>query len=198
MGRDLADAAEAIAEAVQDVRQSAGRGDRPIGSRGVGDQLLMNGRGGDSGIAEWGVELGIGLRVRFHQGVDWLGQFGVVVFGLVSSAGGEVIETADTGAKFAEAGLDRFATPAEYLFGASGIPFAVRDGHLGLELTASKAGQFAGGGKDDFLHRGQQVGRHECILVREGATSGELVAAMGYHTPGSSGRSFAAGCLRPR
>lgn len=111
----------------------------------------MNGRSGDSGVAEWGVELGISLRVRFHQDVDLLDQFGVVVFGLVSPTSAEVVEAADAGALFAEAGRDGFATPAEDLLRASRFTLAILDGHLGLELATAKASQFAGGGKDDFL-----------------------------------------------
>lgn len=143
---------------------------------------MMNGCGGDSGVAEWGVELGIGLRVRFHQEVDLLDQFGVVVFGLVSSASGVVVEAANAGAKFAETGRDGSATPAEDLFSASRFTFAVLEGHLGLELTTSKAGQFAGGGKDDVLHTGRQVGLHDRILFHEGTTSWKLVIAMWYRT----------------
>lgn len=100
----------------------------------------MNGRSGDAGVAECGVELGIGLRVRFHQDVDLLDQFGGVVFGLVSSASGEVVEAADAGAKFAQTGRDGGATPAKDVFGPSRFPLAVLEGHLGLEPAASKAG----------------------------------------------------------
>jgi hypothetical protein len=128
----------------------------------------MNRGGGDSGVAEWRVELGIGLRVRFHQDVDLLDQFGVVVFGLVSPPSGEVVEAANAGAVFAESGRDGIAAPTEDLFGASRFPLAVLDGHLRLKLAPSKAGQFAGGGKDDVLHRGRQVGLHDRVLVREG------------------------------
>jgi hypothetical protein len=138
----------------------------------------MNGRGGDSGIAEWGVELGIGLRVRFHQDVDLLDQFGVIVFGLVSPTSGEVVEAANAGAVFAETGRDGIATPTEDLFGASRFTLAVLDGHLGLELAPSKASQFAGGGKDDVLHRGRQVGLHDRNLFHEGTTRWWLVVAM--------------------
>jgi hypothetical protein len=176
LGRDLADAAEAIAEAVQDIRQRARGGNRLSAADGVGDQVLMKGGGGDAGIAEWGVELGIGLRVRFHQAVDSLDQFGVVVFGLVPPTGREVVETADARAPFAQTRRDGGATPAEELFRASWFRVAVLDRHLGLELTPPKAGQFARGGKDDVLQRGRQVGVHERVLVREGATSESLVA----------------------
>jgi hypothetical protein len=153
LGRDLADATQAIAEAVQDIGQGPGRWDRPIGSGRVGDQLLVNGCGRDSGIAEWGVELRVGLRVRFHQGVDLLQQFGVVIFGLVSSAGAKVVETTHAGAKFAQTGGDGVATPAKDLLSASRLSVAILKGHFGLKLPAAKASQFAGGSEDDILHR---------------------------------------------
>jgi hypothetical protein len=138
----------------------------------------MNGRGGDSGVAERGVELGIGLRVRFHQGVDLLDQFGVVDFGLVPPPSREIVEAADTGAVFAEAGRNGFAAPAEDLLSASRFPIAVLESHLGLELATTKAGHFAGGEKDDVLHRGRQGSLHDRILFHKGATSWQLVAAM--------------------
>ena len=168
MGRDLADATQAIAEAVQQVRHGARCGNRLIGSVGVGDQMAVNGRGRDPGVAERGVELGVGLRVRFDQGVDLLDQLGVVVFGLVSSAGGEVVQAADAAAEFAEAGRDGVASPAEDLFGASWFAVAVLEGHFGLEVTAAKAGQVADGGENDVMKGGSEVGVHEGILVREG------------------------------
>ena len=168
---------QAIAEAVQDVRYGAGRGNRLIGSGGVGNQMLVNGRGRDPGVAERGVELGVGLRVRFDQDVDLLDQFGVVIFGLVSSAAGEVVEAADAGAEFAEAGRDGVTSPAEDLFGASWPTVAVLDGHFGLELTAAKAGQLPGRGENDILDCGSEVGVHDGILVREGAASGKQADA---------------------
>jgi hypothetical protein len=95
----------------------------------------------------------------------------MVVFGLVSSTRGEVVEAADAGAEFAQAGRDGVASPAEDLFGASCLAVAVLDGHFGLELTAAKAGQLAGGGKNDLLEGGSKVGVHNGILVREGVAS---------------------------
>lgn len=138
----------------------------------------MNGRGGDSGITERRVELGIGLRVRFHQGMDLLNQFGMVVFSLVPSAGGEVVETADAGAKFAESGRHGIATPAKNPFGATRVSVAVLEGHFGLEPAASKAGELAGGGENDFRHDRRQAAVHDRILIREGAPSREAAAAM--------------------
>jgi hypothetical protein len=171
LGRDLADATQAIAEAVQDVRYGAGRWNGLIGSGGVGNQMLVNGCGGDPSVAERGVELGVGLRVRFDQDVDLLDQLGVVVFGLVSSAAGEVVKAADAGAEFAETGRDGVASPAEDLFGASWLTVAVLEGHFGLELPAAKAGEFASGGKNDIKDGRSEVGVHDSILVREGTAS---------------------------
>ena len=171
MGRDLADATQAIAETVQDVRDGASGGKRSVGPRGVGDQLVVNGGGGDARVAEWGVELGVGLRAGFQQGMDLLGHLRVVVFGLVPAAGGEVVETANAGAEFAEAGRNGIATPTEELFGAAWFARTVLEGHLGLELAAAKTGQFAGGREDDVLDGGGQVESHDRVLVREGTTS---------------------------
>ena len=109
-----------------------------VGPCGVGDQQVVNGGGSDAGVAERGVELGVGLRVGFQQGMDLLRHLRVIVFGLVPSAGGEIIETADAGAAFAEAGRHGVTTPTEELFGATWFARAVLEGHLGLELAATK------------------------------------------------------------
>jgi len=195
--RDLADATQAIAEAVQDVGDGAGGGNRLVGPRGVGDQLVVNGGGGDAGVAERGVELGVGLRVGFQQGMDLPGHLRVIVFGLVPSAGGEIIETADAGAEFAQSGRNGVATPTEDLFGAAWLASAVLEGHLGLELAAAKARQFAGGREDDVLDGGGQVESHDRVLVCEGTTSKTLAVSKEYDSPRSTGRSFPTGCLTP-
>ena len=166
-----------------------------VGPCGVGDQQVVNGGGSDAGVAERGVELGVGLRVGFQQGMDLLRHLRVIVFGLVPSAGGEIIETADAGAAFAEAGRHGVSTPTEELFGATWFARAVLEGHLGLELAATKAGQFAGGREDDVLDGGGQVESHDRVLVREETTSKMLVVTKEYDGPRSTGRSFPTGCL---
>lgn len=54
MGRGLADATHAIAEAVQNVRHGAGCGDVLIGPRRVGDEMLVDGLSGEAGVGERG------------------------------------------------------------------------------------------------------------------------------------------------
>ena len=55
--------------------------------------------------------MAVGLGLRIDQSVDLLGDFRVVVFGPVSSAGVEVVEAADTGREFAKTGPDSVASP---------------------------------------------------------------------------------------
>ena len=111
--------------------------------------------------------MAVGLGLRIDQSVDLLGDFRVVVFGPVSSAGVEVVEAADTGAEFAKTGPDSVASPTEDFLGTSRLAVTVLEGYLGLKLSAGKACQFAGGRANDFLHRGRQVGLHDRVLVLE-------------------------------
>ena len=141
--------------------------------------MLVDGGGGDSGVAERSAELGVGLSERFHQDVDLSDQVGAVVLGLVSSAGGEVVDTAEAGPKFAQTGGNGFASPAEDLFGASRFSVAIVDGRFGLEPPASKAGQLAGGREDDIFDNRGQVAVHDRLLFREVATSWKLGAREG-------------------
>ena len=138
----------------------------------------MNGRGGDAGVAERGVELRVGLRVGFQQRVDLPDHFRAVVFGLVPTAGGEVVEAADAGAEFAETGFDRVPPPAEDLFGVAGFALAVLQGHLSLKLPTAKASQLASGRENDASGIDMQVLSHDCVPVLEVTTGRKPVAAI--------------------
>lgn len=94
----------------------------------------MDSLGRDACVGQGGFQLGIGLTEWLDQRLDLRDEFGVQFFAFVSSACGEVVLTANAGAKFVETGVDGIASSAEDLFRSTWLCLAVFECHLSLEL----------------------------------------------------------------
>ena len=92
-----------------------------------------DGLGGDPGVGEGGLELGIGLGVRIDQAANVVLQRGVEFLGRLPPPRLERLDAADAGAKFIQAGVDGVTPPTEGSLGEAGGTAAVHVRHLGLE-----------------------------------------------------------------
>ena len=96
---------QAVAEAVEDVAESLAGRDmaRQFGN---GQQGLADGFGGDAGVGEGCLELGVGLGVRIDESANVLFQRGMEFLGRLASPQFVSVLAADAGAKFVQSGVD--------------------------------------------------------------------------------------------
>ena len=95
----------------------------------------------DTGVAKSGLELGVGLSLRFHDLVDFLGQLRMLLFSLLPAPGGEVIHTPKPRPQFIDSGVHIVPPSAKNGFRFSGGTVAILDGHASLELASFEPSQ---------------------------------------------------------
>ncbi|QJX00117.1 hypothetical protein FTUN_7741 [Frigoriglobus tundricola] len=133
-----------VAEAVKDVADGLTGGRLPV-QFWDGQEGLADGRGGDPGEGERGLEFGVGLGVRIDQPADVLLQRRVLLLRGRPPPRHEILDAADAGAEFVTAGVDGVASPPtpspECGFGEAGRTAAVRVGRVGLDLPPLVPGE---------------------------------------------------------
>ena len=115
------DAPQSIAQAIQDVVHGAFGRHMPILLRRVGRQSFAHRLGRHPRIGQRRLELRIGLALRIDQGVDFVYQFRVLLFGFAPAASREIVHAANPGAEFVQPGIDGIPPPTEDLFGSTRI-----------------------------------------------------------------------------
>jgi len=135
------------AEAVEDVADGLAGGHLP-GQLGDGQEGVADGLGGDAGVGERGLELGIGLGVRGDEAADVNFHLGVPVLGGRPPPRLEMLDAADARTEFVQAGGDGVASPPEGGLGQAGGTAAVGVSHLRLEPPPLVPGEQCRGEQD--------------------------------------------------
>jgi hypothetical protein len=104
-------------------------------------EAVTDSLGRDAGECQRGLELGIGLGLRFDEAMDVCFQLRAAFFGLLASAEAASVQAADAGPLLVEPGFDSGASPAKGGFGGSRGAITILQSHFGLELPAFVAGK---------------------------------------------------------